>query len=119
MEKLFMILRRNEKKPLFLWGREMMEINGIRLSHFIPGRVRLKARPIKGNPPLARKITEVFLLIDGIKLVEANSLTGSLLIEYEAAELKSPDSARLLGEALQQLLPQIDSEKVKSLLKWL
>jgi len=51
--------------------------------------------------------------------VEANSLTGSLLIEYETAELKSPDSARLLGDTLQQLLPQIDSEKIKSLLKWL
>jgi hypothetical protein len=96
----------------------MMAVNGIRVSHFIPGRVRLKALPIKGNPPLARKITE-FFVIKGIKLVEANFLTGSLLIEYKAAQLRTPDSAHRLGEALQHLLPRIDSEKVASLLKWL
>ena len=114
-----MFLKRPEKQPLFRWGREIMEVNGIRVAHFMPGRVRLKVLPIKGNAPMAQKITEEFLVIRGIKHVEANALTGSLLIEYEAAELQSPDSARLLAEALQYLLPQVDHEKVSSLLKWL
>jgi hypothetical protein len=114
-----MFFKYNGKKPLFLWGREIMEVNGIKVAHYMPGRVRLKALPIKGNPPLAQKITEEFLVIKGIKHVEANALTGSLLIEYEAAELQSPDSARLLAAALKYLLPQLDHEKVNSLLKWL
>jgi hypothetical protein len=114
-----MFFKRTVKEPLFLWGREMMEANGIRVAHFIPGRVRLRALPIKGNPPLAQKVTELFEEIKGIKQVEANSLTGSLLIEYEAVELQSPDSARLLGEALEYLLPQLDHEKITGLLKWL
>jgi hypothetical protein len=102
-----------------LWGREMMEINGIRVSHFMPGRVRLKVLHIKDNPPLAQKIITLFKVIKGIKQVEANFLTGSLLIEYEAAELKSLESANRVGEVLQHLLPQIDSGKVARLLQWL
>jgi hypothetical protein len=114
-----MVLKRREKKPLFLWGREMMEVNGIRVSHFIPGRVRLKAPIIKGNPPLAQKFTELLTDISGIKQVEANPLTGSLLIEYEAAALQSPNSVHLLGEALRYLFPELDPEKVSTLLQWL
>ena len=92
-----MFLKKNEKKPLFRWGREIMEVNGIQVAHYMPGRVRLKALPIKGNPPLAQKITERFMIIKGIKQVKANALTGSLLIEYEAAELQSPDAAAIVG----------------------
>jgi hypothetical protein len=114
-----MFLAQKGKKPLLLWGREMMAINGIRVSHFIPGRVRLKAAVIKNNPPFAQKIIELFEEIKGIRQVEVNFLTGSLLIEYEAAELRSPESAHRLGRALQHLLPQVDYEKVMSLLKWL
>lgn len=114
-----MVLKHREKKPLFLWGREMMEVNGIRVSHFIPGRVRLKALLIKGNSPMAQKFTELLTDIKGIKQVEANPLTGSILIEYKAAELQSPDSVRLLGEALKYLFPEIDREKISTLLQWL
>jgi hypothetical protein len=66
-----MFFKPTVKEPLFLWGREMMEVNGIRVAHFIPGRVRLRALPIKGNPPLAQKITELFEEIMGIRQVEA------------------------------------------------
>ncbi len=52
-----------DRNPLFTWGREMLEVNGIRVLHFIPGRVRLKAQPLKGNPNLAQKITELFIVI--------------------------------------------------------
>jgi hypothetical protein len=114
-----MFLPYKGKKPLFSWGREMKAINGIRVSHFIPGRVRLKAAAIKDNPRFARKVNELFEEIRGIKQVEVNFLTGSLLIEYEVAELRSSESAHRLGEALQHLLPQLDHEKVRSLLKWL
>ena len=110
---------RSKRGPLFLWGREMLEVNGIRVAHFIPGRVRLKALPIKGNPSLAQKIQELFIVIEGINQVEANHLTGSLLVEYNAVELQSPDSSRLLGEALRFLVPQLDHEKVSTLLQWL
>jgi hypothetical protein len=108
-----------DRESLLMLGSGILEENGIRVSHFIPGRLRLKASAIKGNPPLAQKITELFLVIQGINLVEANHLTGSLLIEYNAAELKSRDSSRSLGEALRFLATQLDHEKVSILLQWL
>lgn len=114
-----MIFKHYRNGQLLLWGRELLEVNGIRVAHFIPGRVRLKARPIKGNPSLARKITELFLVVEGVQRVEANHLTGSLLVEYNAAALQSPDSSRLLGEALRSLAPELDDQKVLTMLQWL
>ena len=39
---------------------EVMDLNGIRVSSYIPGRIRLKALQIKGNPALAQRITDYF-----------------------------------------------------------
>jgi hypothetical protein len=96
-----------------------MDLNGIKISSYIPGRIRLKASQIKGNTALASKITELFLAINGIHHVEANPLTGSLLVLFNPSELRSPDSTRLLGEALQILAPQINPARINSWLQQL
>lgn len=96
-----------------------MDLNGIKVVSYIPGRIRLKAVPLKGDPALANKIMELFSAIKGIRHVEANPLTGSLLVLFNSAELRSPDSTRLLGEALGILAPQVSTEKISSWLQQL
>jgi hypothetical protein len=96
-----------------------VDLNGIKITSYIPGRIRLKATPIKGDPEMAQKITELFSAIKGIQHVEANPLTGSLLVLFNSSDLRSPDSTRLLREALGILAPQISSEKINSWLKQL
>ncbi|AEB08098.1 HMA2 domain-containing protein [Desulfobacca acetoxidans] len=94
-----------------------MDLNGIQISHFIPGRVRLKSLLIKGNLSLAQKIMELFSAIPGIREVEANHLTGSLLVVYDAKQLRTPDSTHQLEEALKFLAPNLDHDRVAWLLQ--
>lgn len=114
-----MISKLLEKEQLLQWGRGLLARYGIQVAHFMPGRVRLKAQPLKGNPSLAQELTELFQVIKGVHAVEANHLTGSLLIAYNAKELQTPDSTRRLGEALGTLVPHLDQEKLLQMLRWL
>jgi hypothetical protein len=96
-----------------------MDLNGIKISSYIPGRIRLKALPLKGDPALAQQVTSLFSAIQGINHVEANPLTGSLLVLFNPGELRSPASTRQLGEALLTLAPQLNAEKIHSWLQQL
>lgn len=51
--------------------------------HHIPGRVRIKMRSAKGNHALMRQITESLSPQLGIRRVETNAMTGSVLIHYD------------------------------------
>lgn len=106
------------RKQLLHWGRGLLERHGIIIAHFIPGRVRLQARSLKGNPALAQIIVQRFGVIKGVEGVEANHLTGSLVIAYNLKELQRPDSRRHLEEALLGLMPQLDEDKLRQLLAW-
>ncbi len=108
-----------EQEQLRRWGREILADYGIQVAHFIPGRVRLKALALKGNPSLAQELTRLLGVIKGVNAVEANPLTGSLVIAYDAAELQTPDSSRRLGEACRCLVPHLDHTKLLQLLSWL
>lgn len=114
-----MVAGLDDKKQLLRWGQGLLESHGIVVAHFIPGRVRLRARLLKGNQVLAQTIIERFGIIKGVKAVEANHLTGSLVIAYNLAELRTPDSRGSLGEALCCLVPHLDKDKLLQLLSWL
>ena len=60
-----------------------MEIEGLKVVHALPGRVRLKVAKVKGNLAMARKAQEKLAKVPGIKQVEAQPGTGSLLIHYD------------------------------------
>lgn len=96
-----------------------MDLTGVKITSYIPGRIRLKAAPLKGNPDLAQKITELFSAIKGIEHVEANPLTGSLLVRFNSGELRSPDSTRLLREAVGILAPQVNTAQIQAWLQQL
>ncbi len=114
-----MTIKPREKQELLQWGRGILAGHGIAVAHFIPGRVRLRARPLKGNPVLAALLTERFGAIKGVEAVEANHLTGSLVITYDLAELQRPDSLRHLAEAVGCLVPHLEQERLWQLLSWL
>ena len=64
-----------------------MEIEGLKVVHALPGRVRLKVAKVRGNPALARQAQEKLAQVPGIKQVEAKANTGSLLIHYDLDQL--------------------------------
>jgi hypothetical protein len=86
-----------------------MEIEGLKVVHALPGRVRLKVAKIKGNPVLARKAQARLAKVKGIRQVEANPMTGSLLLLYDLADLFLVESLKTLSETLAALFPEIEA----------
>ncbi len=65
-----------------------------------PGRVRLRLGALRGQPQVADQLTEALAAVEGIRQVQANSTTGSVLILFADAVYPSPDA---LLEAITQL----------------
>ena len=85
-----------------------MVIEGLKVVHALPGRVRLKVARVKGNPALARQAQEKLAQVPGIKRVEAKADTGSLLIHYDLDDLFSTASLEMLSATLGELFPEIE-----------
>lgn len=93
-----------------------MEIEGIKVVHAIPGRVRLKISQLKGNPSLAQEAQEKLRGVPGIQRVQTNAATGSVLIFHDLLDTLPLDSLQALSGTLDELFPEIGAA---SLTTWL
>jgi len=93
-----------------------MSIAGIKLVHAIPGRVRVKIAQLRDNPAFAREICERLAGVRGIQRIEANPLTGSLLVLYNPEEMTSLESLFALSEIVTPLFPGLDMAQLE---EWL
>jgi cation transport ATPase len=57
--------------------------------HHLPGRLRIKSASLKRNEHHARRVSEYLRSIDGVVQADVNLLTGSLLIHYDVALVRS------------------------------
>lgn len=88
----------------------------IRISHFLPGRVRLRVRAIKGNPGLAEQIRVAFCTVPGLTSLSYNTTTGSVLITYNSRRIVAEDGGQRLRTVMREHLPDLDAEMV---IQWL
>ena len=71
-------------------------VRAVEVASYIPGRARLYARPLVGNAALAAQGERELSGAQGMKSVRTNTMTGSILIEYDPATLrKNPELARM------------------------
>lgn len=61
--------------------------------HALDGRMRIKITDVKGSPATAEEITRYLLSFHGIDEVNANPITGNVLIIYDPGQLSQ---ARIL-----------------------
>lgn len=94
----------------------MRVAEGVKVASFIPGRVRIKVDELKGAEALAKRVEAELAEVPGIKTVEANGLSGSVLVKYDRKTIRSPSSAQQLGAALARLFPNRDLSR---LTEWL
>jgi hypothetical protein len=93
-----------------------MNFEGVKIVHFIPGRVRLRIEKVKHVPQFADSIKQQLNPIPGIRNIVIKELTGSVLIEYDKQALASQQSIDALTNALQNLFPTFDTKQIT---KWL
>ena len=89
-----------------------MEFEGVKVVHFIPGRVRLRVDRLRGEPAFADKVRERLSAVDAIRHVDASDLTGSVLVEYDPVAIARPESIDGLVAALNDLFPTFDTNVV-------
>jgi hypothetical protein len=85
-----------------------MGIGGIKVVHAIPGRVRVKISHLKEDPALAREVQERLSAVQGIRQVEVNPVTGSVLVLYDRTALESLDSLLSLAAWFSSLFPDLE-----------
>jgi hypothetical protein len=68
------------------------------LSHHIPGRMRINLPTLKGDGWLLQEIRESLSPLPGVRDIETNLLTGSVLLRYSADEFEN-FGARLAEQA--------------------
>jgi hypothetical protein len=83
--------------------------SGVRLVHAIRGRVRFKLDQIKGDPARAEEVRGHLSIISGIKHVEANPLTGSVLAVYDPSAVEPFDFHCSVASALGISLSEVEA----------
>ena len=86
-----------------------MTTAGLKVVHALPGRVRLKFARIKGNPQLAGHVRKKLAAVPGIKGVEANSATGSVLVHYDEVALQAAEALDPLAAVLGEFCPELEA----------
>ena len=66
--------------------------------HNTPGRLRVKIPSIKGSPKFANDIEGILRTIDGIDSTAVNTLTGSIVINYDRKIVSSEAVLSILEE---------------------
>lgn len=56
------------------------DVEGIRVGHALPGRIRLQVAQVRENPALTSEIQTRFAAVRGIRQVEVNPRTSSVLV---------------------------------------
>jgi hypothetical protein len=89
----------------------------ISIVHAVPGRIRLKISRLKRDPKYAVTIRDRLLSLPGIRQVEANPLTASVLVSYNESATTFPALVPNLSEALQQFAnPDLDRKQIEAML---
>ena len=66
--------------------------------HGIDGRMRIHIDPVKGSPAMALEIRDRLGCLNGINDVNANPVTGNVLITYDSKQLSQWDILGSLRE---------------------
>lgn len=70
--------------------------------HHIAGRVRFKFPQLKNQPDLAVSVEKSLRRLDGVKLVQINPVTGSLLIHYDAHDARQKELLDVVEQVTRQ-----------------
>lgn len=90
------------------------DLGGAEIVHAITGRIRFRFPGIKGHARRARGIKGDLSALPGVRRVEASSVTGSVLVEYdpgkmevflESSKERFPEIERAAGELATILAP--------------
>ena len=75
-------------------------VNSFQVDAYVPGRVRLRSSLLAANPQWQRDLEDYIKSFTGVETAVINTLTGSLLITYDAEKLRQKPKLAALEESL-------------------
>jgi copper chaperone CopZ len=66
--------------------------------HNVPGRLRVKIPQVKGDEARAEAVRRMLLTIEGVSDVRVNTVTGSILVEYDPDRVNHREFLEALRE---------------------
>jgi len=78
--------------------------------HHVPGRVRVHVPRLKGNPRACASINEMASSIPGLHSVDANPVTGSVVMRYDRHDTQIKQRLVDAMENIDKLLPLLEPE---------
>jgi hypothetical protein len=81
-----------------------MAMQGVYVSHAIPGRIRIKLPNVKGNPALAAELERRLAAMYVVQWVEVSPLTGSVLLGYDPHMLGSLPTLKIDDPPVKEVL---------------
>jgi len=89
-----------------------MATPGVHVVHAVPGRIRLKVHALKGRPAVARQLEDGLRRVAGVRRVETNPVTGSVLLLYEEAAGRRAwrDEAHRVAGSFADIAPELDAQ---------
>jgi hypothetical protein len=94
-----------------------MTVADIQIVHLQPGRVRLKSKQLRSMPGAAQTIRDALQALSGMRSVEINPLTGSVLLTYDRQTLAADGALLQVGSVVERLFPNLDRGTVAQWLK--
>ena len=86
-----------------VWPQSKLELflRTVEVASYLPGRIRLYSCSLVGCPPLAEEMKARLSALTGVTKAEVNTVTGSVLIEYDPETLRRDSALRRAEEYLQ------------------
>lgn len=66
--------------------------------HSVPGRLRVKTPQVKGDEARAEEVRRMLLAIEGVSDIRVNTVTGSILVEYDPDRVSHSEFLEALRE---------------------
>ncbi|HYW36192.1 MAG TPA: hypothetical protein VE868_12340 [Balneolaceae bacterium] len=95
----------------------MFDLEGISIPHFIPGRIRVRIQQLKDNDELAENIRNYTSEMEFVEKLEINTLTGSVLIEYDSGQKEEIKKLFEQAKNLNLIPDKIDIDQFHAILE--
>jgi hypothetical protein len=90
--------------------------HGVSVEHAMPGRLRIKYRPLKKDPSLAHGIHQELSSVDGVTHVDMQPVIGGVTIKYDKSAA-SIEFFMKVAAALGLAAADIDPEEISEVMK--
>lgn len=86
-----------------------MATSPISLEHAVPGRVRVKVPRVRSDARFAQELRQRFATIDGVRRIEINPITGSVILHYDDDQMAPIDFLHALADAFRAAFPGLEA----------